>query len=162
MPWVKVSDSFYDHPKFADLTALGIAAWVIGLAYCNRNLTDGRIPKAFARRCLNTDGLCLGISYGPVADHAPDVRPTRTSGAARVASPEHGIRELLDAGLWRDEGSCYVVHDYHDYQPSAEDVLRERASARARVNRWRSAQVPRNAVGNGVTNGVRTALVRPP
>lgn len=144
MPWVKVSDNFYDHPKFADLSALGIAAWVIGLAYCNRNLTDGRIPKPFAHRCVNTDGL------GVLARGKQSTRQSMLPADSR-----HAVQELLDAGLWRDEGTCYAVHDYHDYQPSADDVRREQALRAERQARWRSKRGERNASRNASTDASR-------
>jgi hypothetical protein len=52
MAWVRVSDDFYDHPRFAMLTAPGIALWLMGLAWSNRNLTDGRIPASIPARLL--------------------------------------------------------------------------------------------------------------
>lgn len=142
MPWVKISDDFYDHPKLTELSALGIAAWITGLAYCNRNLTDGRIPKSFARRCVNTDGLAI----------LEDGRHRATPAGA-----SHAIKELLDARLWFDEGSCYVVHDYLDYQPSAADVRRGQAAKAERQARWRSRSQSRNASPNGHVDALRDA-----
>jgi hypothetical protein len=47
MPWVYLDDHFPEHPKTT--AAGGDAAWlfVCALAYCNRRLTHGRVPKSF-------------------------------------------------------------------------------------------------------------------
>lgn len=137
MGWVRLSDDFYDHRKFQSLTGLAIAAWVTGLAYCNRNLTDGHIPRRAAMRIVNTDD----------------------------AYDQHGepvywvavVDELVSAGLWVEDGDGdYRVHDYLSYQWSAEKIKTERAKTTERVKTWRNGQ--RNAVTNAVTN----ADVTPP
>lgn len=50
MAWVKVSDDFYDHPKFLTLPPAAVGLWVTGLAWSNRNLTDGLIAFAALAR----------------------------------------------------------------------------------------------------------------
>lgn len=55
MPWVKLTDDWYDDPKIAALDDGGVALWVIGLTWCARNLTDGHIPARVARK-LTDDG----------------------------------------------------------------------------------------------------------
>ena len=45
MPWVRIDDGYADHPKMAAVGPLGQALWLAGLAYCNRYLTDGFIPR---------------------------------------------------------------------------------------------------------------------
>lgn len=59
MPWVRVDDSFYDHPGHAgnDLAAWGL--WVWSLAWSNRNMTDGEIPAAVVQR-MDPDGSASG------------------------------------------------------------------------------------------------------
>lgn len=46
MAWVRLEDNFDEHPKVVDLTDAGFRAFVAGLCYCSRNLTDGYIPAA--------------------------------------------------------------------------------------------------------------------
>ena len=48
MPWVKIDDHFSEHPKHARVGPPGWGYWLAGLAYANRNLTDGFIPHAVA------------------------------------------------------------------------------------------------------------------
>jgi hypothetical protein len=42
--WVKLDDHFHDHPKIEALSSDAYRAFVGGLCYCARYLTDGSIP----------------------------------------------------------------------------------------------------------------------
>lgn len=107
MAWVKIDDQFYDHPKFAETGALGIALWACGLAYCNKHLTDGRIPRGQVGRFCDLEG----------------------------ADPHAVAARLVNAGLWDDDGTAYWVHDYHDHQPSADTIKAKREKERERWQR---------------------------
>jgi len=50
MSWVKLDDGFYDHEKFDGLDLAAIGLWTVGLAYANRNLTDGLVRAGFIGR----------------------------------------------------------------------------------------------------------------
>lgn len=99
MAWVRLEDTFPEHPKIAEVG--GDAAWlhVCGIAYCNRNLTDGFIP----------DG-----ALGQLSDRR---------------SPRKLAQKLDAVGIWhRDpDRRGYVVHDYLDYNPTRAEVEAERA-----------------------------------
>lgn len=53
----------------------------------------------------------------------------------------YGKRREIDAlvisGLWLPNGDGWVMHDYLDYNPTAEQVRAKRAAARARMARQR-------------------------
>lgn len=53
MTWVKVEDTFPDHPKVLGLSDAALACWLRGLCYSSRHLTDGHLPAA-ALRVLGT------------------------------------------------------------------------------------------------------------
>ncbi|MGH3627847.1 MAG: hypothetical protein ACRDRL_10470 [Sciscionella sp.] len=56
MPWFKVDDSFYDHPKIFDAPDCAVALWTRAGAWSARNLTDGFVPaKLPARLCDDPD-----------------------------------------------------------------------------------------------------------
>lgn len=103
--WVKVDDVFPEHRKIVDAGRhLGrsgsgrvLAIWLAGLCYCNRNLTDGFIPAAILRTWTLYDRRPLDVAEVMV------------------------IARLFD----RVEGG-YAMHDYLDYQPSAEQVKAKR------------------------------------
>ena len=103
MPWVRLDDGFADHPKVE--RAGPLAAWlhVVAMCYCARHLTDGRIPKATARRL------------------------------ADIPSPGRHIDTLVAVGLWDEDGDDYVLHDFLEYQPSRADVEADRKAARERM-----------------------------
>lgn len=133
MGWVRVSDDFYDHPKFVDLTPLSIALWLTSVAYCNRNRTDGQIAASAASRLCDFDGLAYKTSESDLfVSMEDDVAPL-------------AIDDLVKNDLWHTNGhdcpECpqpgrryYYIHDYLKYQPSA-DEIRERAAARSRAGK---------------------------
>lgn len=112
MGWVRISDDFYDHHAHVDLTLEAWGLWVWGLAWANRNLTDGVLPRAAVKR-MDSDGTAS--------------------------------EALLAAGRWRelDEGRL-VIHDYLDFQPSAEQIRSKREKERERWQR-RAGSTPDSA-----------------
>ena len=51
MTWIKVDDSFGDHPKVMALgrdRMAGLGVWTAASCYCARHLTDGFVPAAVA------------------------------------------------------------------------------------------------------------------
>ena len=63
MGWVRIDDSFYDHPAMVDLDLDAWGLWTWALAWCNRNLTDGRLPNAVIKR-MDPDGTASGALIG--------------------------------------------------------------------------------------------------
>jgi hypothetical protein len=55
--WVKVDDSFPDHPKVAALSDAAFRLHISGLCYAGRYLTDGLIPETFTRESKLTKEL---------------------------------------------------------------------------------------------------------
>ena len=92
MTWIKLDDQFPDHPKV--MAAGPLAAWlyVCGLAYCARLLTDGYLPAAQVRKLADVDEATA------LADR------------------------LVGVGLWERVEGGFRVHDYLEYQPSADRV----------------------------------------
>lgn len=123
MPWVKIDDAIGEHPKIAALDDHAFALFITGLAYCNRNLTDGFIPSDVGYGQLRyCDGNCVPA-----------------------------IRQLEDIGLWITCDGGWKVHDFHDYQPSRRQILKERKQGSARVSAFREKR-RRNAKGNAGSN----------
>jgi hypothetical protein len=112
MTWVKLDDAFAEHPKIARLSDSALALFVVGLAYCNRNLTDGFIPRQVGIGQLR---YCDGNTVPP-------------------------IRELERGGVWEAVPGGWQVHDFDHYQPSRESVLAEREAARERMRNLRSGR----------------------
>ncbi len=120
MSWAKLDDQFADHPKI--VTAGPLAAWlyVAGLTYCCRYLTDGRIPEAAVPRLANFGGLAR---LGPDGWQPVDVGEL--------------VAALVENQLWEPCEGGYLIHDYLDYNPPAEKVLRERKNGHKRMAEWR-------------------------
>jgi len=119
MTWVRLDDHFDEHPKMARVGPLGIALWTVGLAYCNRNLTDGFIPWAVAQHLLNWEFLGKPDANGRRKRYSIDVS---CGMMGEDVDSAFVIDLLVDAGLWevRDEG--YYIHDYPDYQPLKAEI----------------------------------------
>lgn len=107
--WVRIDENMVDHPKIAGLSDRAFRLWITGLAYANRQETDGHLDMKTTRRW--------------------------TQRGAKVAE-----KELVDAGLWHQNGREYVIHDYLEYQPSKADNsdLRAKRAAAGRVGGLRS------------------------
>lgn len=146
MAWVKLDDQFPDHAKLAQCEVFApLCGWlyVCGLAYCNRQLTDGRIPKGHIHRLVNFRGLqyvsgSVGKGKDALAQFADDI------------DVDDLAKWLVAVGLWEDNGADYVVHDYLEYQPSSATIKASRTATKQRVSKW---QARRNSVSNGVSNG---------
>lgn len=151
MAWVRIDDGFPDHPKALEAGPLACWLYVCGIAYSNRYLTDGFIPERQVSR--------LSECRKPFA----------------LASV------LVSVGLWERVENGYQIHDYLEYQNSAEKVRHEREQTRKRVERFREKESGRfggnaevtplqngyerssNGVTNGVSNGnVTTAPIKNP
>jgi hypothetical protein len=138
MPWVKVDDHFDEHPKMLKVGPIGWALWLAGLAYCNRNLTDGFIPFTAARSL---------VSWEFLMPH-PEGEGRELIYTVGVGTGMHGqdvecsfvIDMLVDAGIWEQVPGGYRIHDYADFQPSKAEVLEERARSAERQQRSRQSR----------------------
>jgi hypothetical protein len=114
MPWGRLDDSLYDHPKLdllpADQRLAGVGLWAVAISWSNRYLTDGRVPSKQIGRLGGTTEL---------AD------------------------ELVVAGLFDEADDGYVVHDFHDFNDAKVDVLERRSKDAARKSEWRKRQLSR-------------------
>jgi len=108
MPWGRLDDSLYDHPKLARLEAehrlTGVGLWAVTISWCNRYLTDGEVP---ARQIV------------------------RLGGTPELAD------ELVAVGLFDQIDGGYLVHDFLDFNDSKHDVLERRKKEAARKAEWR-------------------------
>lgn len=130
MGWVKIDDGFFDHHKVIDLSDKAKLTFLAGLCHCNKNMTDGFVSAAAARFIVGGLG-----------------------------APKKVTNELVDVGLWHKRADGFDVHDYLEYQPTAEQERKRRADTKERVRnmRQRRRNPPGNAVTTNVTNGVSNA-----
>lgn len=62
--------------------------------------------------------------------------------------PQKVADDLVAAGLWRDEGLHYQMHDFLDYNPTAEQVTKARTDAAERQRRARERARERRNKGD--------------
>jgi hypothetical protein len=136
--WVRLDDSFAEHPKLARAGPLAMAMQVAALCYANRNLTDGFVPRAVAPLLLNLDGLYLAF---------PEAGSLLGGEEPLAVSWQTVAESLVRAGLWEEEEGGYRIHDYLNYQPSREAVIRAREGSARRAREFRQRRRQKNAAG---------------
>ena len=109
MAWAKLDDEFVEHPRISPLSDKAFRLHVAGICHAARKLTDGHISPTDARILL-----------------------------ALTKTRRRHIDELLDAGVWTENGNGWVIRDYLDYNPSSETVKERRRKWADRQNRKRS------------------------
>lgn len=115
MPWVRLDDQIFLHPKIVAAGKDATLLHLSALTYASSQLTDGFIPAASLRVVAFTVNV----------------------------NPKHAAT-LVEVGIWESVEGGYRIHDYLEYNPSAEKIRGERADAKARMQRLRSANVRPN------------------
>ena len=147
MPWVRFDDQFPIHRKVAGLSDRAFRLHSEAIFWCARNLTDGFIAE------------------DELANIAPRIR-----GKMKLTD------EYVEKKLWHHaRDACtsekcpapqdtarpgWIIHDYWEYQPSSEQVRREREANARRQQEWRDSH--RNAVTDAVTDAVTAGVSNPP
>lgn len=175
MPWVRLEAHALRHPKLLSVGAAGMVLYIRALGYAAEHRTDGFIPSvaveslmddfeqigalcpAGVRRVSGRNAVTKTVTpLHPGEDDEPRA-PSRDTVRRRR---KRLVERMVLAGLWHKEPDGYRVHDYLDYQPSADDVkeqkAREREATRERVRRHRARKKAgdvsgRRPNGNGVT-----------
>lgn len=120
MSWAKIDDQFFTHKKVIDLSKDAKLLYLVGLTHCSGQLTDGQITTSVLRVL-----------------------------AATVDVDRECVAELVSAGLWDVVEQGYSVHDYHNYNMTAEEVKerkeevsRKRAEAglKGAQSRWQNGK----------------------
>lgn len=113
MSWVKLDDQARHHRKILAVGPTAAWLWACGLMYCNsQKARDGFIPAE-----------AVQILYP-------------------VPNWKREIPKLVSAGLWEEVSGGYVIHDYHEYQPTVDDAaaLSEKRAAAGRLGGMRRAE----------------------
>ena len=135
MPWVRFDDTMPEHRKIWGLSDAAFRLHVSAICWCNRHLTDGHIGYEEITRVAN------------------------------VRSPRRISAELVSSGLWKPTEHGWLIHNYLEYQPSAETVKQRRRSAAERQAKWKEKKQGGNAVTNASSptgsNAVSNAYPNP-
>lgn len=137
MPWGRLDDTLYDHPKLDlipvedRLAAIGL--WARAISWCNRFLTDGLVPRDRIAKLDGTLDLADRLVVAGLFETASDV-PT---------------------GHFR-------VHDFLAFNDSREKVLERRANDAKRKAEWRAAREAEKAEKARHAGTPRTKRARVP
>lgn len=131
MTWIKIDDSFPNHPKVIGLSDKAFRIHITGLCYCGTYLTDGFIPMTAVAKWAD-ENMEVIVSLVVAGLWKEDVS-------------NNGFR----------------IHDYLAHQTSKQQVEDKRGALRERQKRYRSKSKSvsttddyewDNYDGNGVTN----------
>lgn len=131
MGWIRIDDAFLDHPKFLRAGPLAGFLNIAAIAWCNRNLTDGFVPVRQVPRLVNLDGFAHHLQMGEM------------SGTGEDADALDLACELVEIGLWEEVDGGFRIHDYHEWQPTRDQILAARDDARERQAKRRSQRTSR-------------------
>jgi hypothetical protein len=119
MTWARLDDLLPVHPKVRALTDAAFRLYICAICWSNQHLTDGHVPAGQLR-------------------YLSDVR-----------RPLQCAEQLITAGLWEPNGDGWMIHDYLDYQASADKVRQDRDAKRQRQERWKAnREITRDASGD--------------
>lgn len=104
MSWLRIEGKAPQHPKIAPLSDAAFRLHFTALCWCVEHLTDGDVPARI-----------------------PATLPSAPRGK-RLASV---LAELAGAGLWKASDSGWTIHDFLDWNPSAEQERAKRAARAA-------------------------------
>ena len=122
MPYLLIEDGFADNAKITSLSDSAFRLYVTSLVQSARNMEDGVISR---------ERLLFSASI------------------SKIARPNAVAKELVDAGLWDENGRCFLIHDYLKHNPSRAEIEERRAQARSRKRKWNAS---RNTSGNASKN----------
>jgi hypothetical protein len=110
MPWARLDDMLPVHPKIRALSDSAFRLYISAICWSSLHRTDGHVPSNQLR-------------------FVSDVRRSQQC-----------VEQLLQAGLWETADGGWLIHDYLEYQPSAEKVRQDREAKRQRQERWRGSR----------------------
>ena len=122
MSWIKIDDRFLTNPKILSAGLEARSLYVSSIVYSAGELTDGMIPRATV---------------------------SKLAALSDVNDAKAATQRLLDLNLWElaSDTDGYVIHDYHDYNPTAREAKerkqavsqkRSEAGSKGAANRWQN------------------------
>lgn len=114
MAWVKLDDRLHTNARMAALSDAAFRLWTQGLTFAAGNATDGKIPESM-----------LPLVW-------PTASPSKRNKAAR---------ELVAAGRWHQLDDGWEIHDFLEYNKSADEVentttVKSKAGTFGNHKRW--------------------------
>lgn len=123
MPWFKVDDGFYDHPKVENLPMAARGLWLTCGVWCAKQLTDGVISAKRVRALGGTPAQIKSLISNGLWVEGRD-----------------------------DSGSkCYAFHDWFDMQPSRDQIYEKREIERQKKRKQRTNHTDEKPTTSGFT-----------
>jgi hypothetical protein len=116
MPWVRLSDDWYDDEDLVNAGPLALLVFPLLISWSLRNLRDGKVPSGQIRRLVDWSEL--------------------------GADPEQAIAPLVACGRLQVVDGGYLITNFLKYQPSREKVMADREKDRKRKAATRSGDGP--------------------
>lgn len=118
-PYITIQEDLPDHPKITAVGNFGFLLYITSICYANRHLTNGVIPTAALYRLL-----------GPPEDGSDWA--------------DHALA-LEREGLWEKTETGWQIHDFLDWNRSAEERRllsdkRAEAGRRGAAHRWQNGK----------------------
>ena len=110
MPWARFDDHMPTHRKVRPLTDAAFRLWVSAVCYSN---------------AYGTDSFILRSEINLVSD---------------VKRPLRSVAQLVAIGLWEEVEDGWLIHDFHEYNPSSAQVDAQRKLKTERQRRWREGR----------------------
>lgn len=110
MSWLKIDNRYFEAEQWLTVGPIAQSLHLGAMAYCDRQLNGGRLPKAMV---------------------------SRVSTAVRVEEAEAAVSLLLEHGLWVDHLDAYLIPEHAKVCMSAEEqeARREQWNLRSRRKR---------------------------
>ena len=118
--WIKIMNSLPAHPKAIRAGAAAMWLHISALCYSNEHLLDGRVDRA----------MLPAIAVG-------------------VPKAEQLVRRLVDVGLWDVAEDGWQIHDYEQYQRSANEIRKRRDASAKRQQAWRESRIEQQTSNSG-------------
>ncbi len=109
MPWFRVDDSFYSHPKVTELGHSAVGLWLLAGCWAAQHLTDGFVPRTVLPRlgarprdaeALVVAGLWEAKDDGWEFHDWPHYQPTRV----QVMADREAARQRMEKVRARRKG----------------------------------------------------------
>lgn len=120
MGWVRLDDAMPEHTKYIEAGPLGGWLAVCALAWSNRHLTDGFIPLR---------KVATLVDFSDFGEVDSTMQDSDRLSCIRI-EPYRLASDLVKLGIWEQVPGGYEIHDYAEYQRSAQEI-RELSSKRA-------------------------------
>ena len=139
MPWFKIDDGFWSHPKTLQLSDGALGLWVRAGSWSMHHLTDG---------CIRAHALRLLSAKPRFVDE--------------LVSVSLWIRSDSVLDSEKSDQISYQFHDWSKYQPTREQVEADRrAAADRKAKSRRDSRRDSPVTDAGVTGGVTPTPTRP-